>query len=175
MEEIPKFLTELKTRFGDKVIETHNRLGDATAVVKREAINEILAWLRDDEKTLFDLFLDLTAVDYIRRKPRFEVVIHLVSIPFRYRLRVKLRLDEDDPIMPTITPVYPAANWFERECWDLYGLKFDGHPDLRRVFLQESFVGHPLRKDYPITKRQPLITLRKPEVRRNDEAIEPRQ
>jgi NADH-quinone oxidoreductase subunit C len=175
MDEFPVYLTDLQTRFGDKIFEIHAQHGDATAVVKREAVAEILTWLRDDEKTLFDLFLDLTAVDYIGRKPRFEVVIHLVSIPFHHRLRVKVKLDEDDPVMPTITPVYPAANWFERECWDLYGIKFDGHPDLRRMFLQESFVGHPLRKDYPITRRQPLITLRKPEVRRSDESIEPRE
>lgn len=174
MDEIPLYLTALKDRFGDKVVEIHAQHGDATAVIKRESIIETLVWLRDDEKTLFDLFLDLTAVDYIGRKPRFEVVIHLVSIPFRYRVRLKVRLDENDPAMPTITSVYPAANWFERECWDLYGIRFEGHPDLRRMFLQESFVVHPLRKDYPITKRQPLIKLRKPEVRRSDEAIEPR-
>jgi NADH-quinone oxidoreductase subunit C len=175
MDPLPLYLTDLQAHFGDKILEIHAPLGDATAVVKRESIMEVLTWLRDDEKTLFDLFLDLTAVDYINRKPRFEVVIHLVSIPLHHRLRIKVRLEDDDPAMPTITPVYPAANWFERECWDLYGIKFDGHPDLRRMFLQESFVGHPLRKDYPITKRQPLITLRKPEVRRSDESIEPRE
>jgi len=174
MEEYPFYLSELQTRFGDKIEAIHTQHGDATAVVKREAINEVLAWLRDDAATLFDLFLDLTAVDYIRKQPRFEVVIHLVSIPFRHRIRVKVRLEEDDPVMPTITPVYPASNWFERECWDLYGIRFDGHPDLRRMFLQESFIGHPLRKDYPIAARQPLVTLRKPEVRRNDESIEPK-
>jgi NADH-quinone oxidoreductase subunit C len=174
MQELPEYLSVLKSRFGDRIEEIHAQHDDATAVVKRDAIVEVCAWLRDDEKTLFDLFLDLTAVDYIGRKPRFEVVIHLVSIPFRHRLRLKVRLDEDDPVMPTIIPVYPASNWFERECWDLYGIKFDGHPDLRRMFLQETFVGHPLRKDYPIAKRQPLIELRKSEVRRNDESVEPR-
>ncbi len=173
MQELPFYLLELQSRFGDAVEEIGAPLGEATAVVRREALNEILTFLRDDDRTLFDLFLDLTAVDYIGREPRFEVVVHLVSIPFRHRIRLKVRLPEADPTMPSITPVYPAANWFERECFDLYGVRFAGHPNLKRILLYEGFVGHPLRKDYPITGRQPIIKLRKPEVRRSDEAIEP--
>jgi NADH-quinone oxidoreductase subunit C len=174
MHEFPAYLIELQTRFGEKIEEISMPHGQAVAVVKRDAINDVLIYLRDDDKTLFDLFVDLTAVDYITRQPRFEVVIHLVSIPFRHRIRLKVRLDEDDPVMPSITPVYPSANWFERECYDLYGIRFIGHPNLKRILLYEGFVGHPLRKDYPIDRRQPRVELRKPEVRRNDQAVEPK-
>jgi len=173
MEEHPFYLTELQKRFGDKIEEIATPHGQAVAIIKRDALNDALLYLRDDGKTLFDLFVDLTAVDYIGQQPRFEVVIHLVSIPLRHRIRLKVRLDEDDPVMPSITPVYPSANWFERECYDLYGVRFDGHPNLKRLLLYEGFVGHPLRKDYSITARQPLIQLRKPEVRRSDLTIEP--
>jgi len=174
MHEYPSYLTELQKRFGEKIEEIAMPHGQAVAVVQREALSDVLLYLRDDDQTLFDLFVDLTAVDYIARQPRFEVVIQLVSIPFRHRIRMKVRLDEDDPVMPSITPFYPAANWFERECYDLYGIRFEGHPDLKRILLYDGFVGHPLRKDYPIDRRQPRVELRKPEVRRNDLAIEPK-
>ncbi len=173
MEDYPLYLQELQKRFADKIEEIGLPLGQATVVVKPEALNEILTYLRDEERALFDLFVDLTAVDYIRRRPRFEVVIHLASIPLRQRLRLKVRLSEEEAVMPSITPVYPAANWFERECYDLYGIRFQGHPNLKRLLLYESFAGHPLRKDYPLTGRQPLIQLRKPEVRRSDQTVEP--
>jgi NADH-quinone oxidoreductase subunit C len=174
MNEYPPYIAELQKLFGAKIEEVALLHGQAVAVVRREAINDVLLHLRNDDKTLFDLFLDLTAVDYIARQPRFEVVIHLVSIPLGHRIRLKVRLDEDDCVMPTITPVYPSANWFERECFDLYGVRFEGHPNLTRILLYDGFVGHPLRKDYPVDRRQPRIELRKPEVRRNDQAIEPK-
>lgn len=173
MDELPFYLSELQKRFAGSIKEASVPHGVPTVVIKREALNDALAYLKDDEKTLFDLFLDLTAVDYIGKRPRFEVVIHLTSIPFLHRIRLKVRLDESDPVMPTITPVYPSANWFERECFDLYGVRFQGHPDLKRILLYDGFVGHPLRKDYPIDRRQPRIELRKPEVVRSDQAIEP--
>jgi len=175
MEELPFYLNELQERFGAEIEDIAVLHGQAAAVVKRDALNEVLTYLRDGERTLFDLFLDLTGVDYIRRQPRFEVVIHLVSIPLLHRIRLKVRLDEDDLVMPTITPVYPSADWFERECYDLYGVRFQGHPNLKRILLYEGFVGHPLRKDYSITNRQPIVEQRKPEVRRSDCAIEPPQ
>ena len=172
--DYPFYLTELKNRFGDKIEEIAMPHGQAVAIIKRESLNDILIYLRDNDETLFDLFVDLTAVDYIARQPRFEVVIHLTSIPLRHRIRLKVRLHEDDPVMSSITAVYPSANWFERECYDLYGIRFEGHPNLKRILLYDGFVGHPLRKDYPIDRRQPRIELRKPEVRRNDQAIEPK-
>ncbi|MBU0518187.1 NADH-quinone oxidoreductase subunit C [bacterium] len=171
--EIPSYVNRLKEACGAAIEEVSTPLGDLVVLVKADQIVEALNWLKEDEEALFDHFMDLTAVDYIGREPRFEVVIHLVSIPKSQRIRIKVHLDEDDPVMPTITPVYPAANWFERECWDLYGVHFTGHPNLTRIMLYEGFKGHPLRKDYPIKKTQPLMELRKPEVRRSDEAFEP--
>jgi NADH-quinone oxidoreductase subunit C len=106
--------------------------------------------------------MDLTAVDYQKYPgredgPRFEVVYHLYSIARNHRVRLKVRVDEDDAVVPTAVPLWPIANWFEREVWDMFGIRFAGHPDLRRLLLYEEFVGHPLRKDYPINRRQPLI------------------
>jgi NADH-quinone oxidoreductase subunit C len=105
---------------------------------------------------------DLTAVDFLKFPgredgPRFEVVYHLYSIAHNHRLRVKVNVDEDDPVVPTAVPVWPIANWLEREVWDMFGIRFDGHPDPRRLLMYEEFVGHALRKDYPINRRQPLI------------------
>jgi NADH-quinone oxidoreductase subunit C len=89
--------------------------------------------------------------------PRFEVVYHLYSVAHNHRLRVKAGVDEDDPVVPSAVPLWPIANWFEREVWDMFGVRFTGHPDLRRLLLYEAFEGHPLRKDYPVNRRQPLI------------------
>lgn len=89
-------------------------------------------------------------------EPRFAVVYHLLSVKHGHRLRIKCRVPENDPVIPSVTPVWAGANWLERECWDLYGIRFDGHPDLRRIYLYEEFVGHPLRKDYDKIKEQPI-------------------
>ena len=144
-------------KFSDAVLSRHCHRGDDTIVVSREAIVEICGFLKTDPDLRFDLFLDLTAVDYLPREPRFEVVIHLYSIPHGLRLRLKVPLEGDDPEMDTLTTVWRGTNWFEREAWDMYGIRFRGHPDLKRILLYEEFEGHPLRKDYPIDKRQPLI------------------
>lgn len=173
--ENPPYLDRLKEKFGPAIEEAYLPDDQLTLVVRRDSIVDVLIFLKDDEESLFDHFMDLTAVDYLGKEPRFEVVIHLVSIPKLHRVRIKIKLEEDDSVMPTITSVYPGANWFERECWDLYGIKFDGHPNLTRILLYEGFEGHPLRKDYPLKKRQPRVHLRKPEVLRSDEAFEPDQ
>lgn len=89
-------------------------------------------------------------------EPRFAVVYHLLSLKHGHRLRIKCRVPENDPVIPSVTPVWAGANWLERECWDLYGIRFDGHPDLRRIYLYDEFVGHPLRKDYDKIKEQPI-------------------
>ncbi|MCX6639435.1 MAG: NADH-quinone oxidoreductase subunit C [bacterium] len=175
MSENPSYLQGLQEQLGGAIEEIAHPHGQLCLVVKREAICQVLQFLMEDDEACFDLFLDLTAVDYLGREPRFEVVIHLSSIPKNHRIRIKVRLAEDDPFMPTITSVYPAANWFERECYDLYGIRFDGHPNLTRIMLYEGFEGHPLRKDYPVKGRQPRMPLRKPEVRRSDVAFEPPQ
>ena len=155
-------LTELRARFGAAIAETHDHRGDHTAVVTREALSRVLAWCRDEPALAFDMLTDLTAVDYLEYPgredgPRFEVVYHLYSLPHNHRVRLKTRVDEDDAVVPSAVPVWPIANWFEREVWDMFGVRFSGHPDLRRLLMYEEFAGHPLRKDYPIERRQPLI------------------
>jgi NADH-quinone oxidoreductase subunit C len=150
-------LKRLIAECGDAVQETHARLGDATARVDRERIEEVLAFLRDDPECEFEMLTDLTAVDYLGEEPRFEVVYHLYSVARNHRVRVKARVPEDAPTIASAVPLYASANWMEREVYDLYGIHFDGHPDLRRILLYEEFEGHPLRKDYPKEKRQPLL------------------
>jgi NADH-quinone oxidoreductase subunit C len=108
------------------------------------------------------MLMDLTAVDYLKFPgredgPRFDVVYHLYSVAHNHRLRLKVAVEQDEPSVPTATGLWPIANWLEREVWDMFGIRFEGHPDLRRLLLYEEFVGHPLRKDYPIERRQPLI------------------
>ena len=155
-------LARLGTRLGGRVLETHAHRGDHTAVVAREGLLDALAFCRDEADLRFDLLMDLTAVDYLKFPgredgPRFEVVYHLYSIARNHRLRLKVRVDEDDAKVPTAVAIWPIANWLEREVWDMFGIRFDGHPDPRRLLMYEEFVGHPLRKDYPINRRQPLI------------------
>ncbi len=155
-------LDRLRERFGSAILDTHEQRGDATAVVARDALPDVLRHCRDDGELAFEMLSDLTAVDdsrYPGREdgPRFEVVYHLYSLTHNHRVRVKVQVEEDDPIVPTAIPVWPIANWMEREVWDMFGIRFAGHPDLRRLLMYEEFVGHPLRKDYPINLRQPLI------------------
>lgn len=155
-------LTRLGERFGRSMLETHAHRGQHTAVVAREAIRDVLRVCRDEPALAFDMLMDLTAVDYRTYPgredgPRFEVVYHLYSLGHNHRLRLKVPLDEDDAVVPTAVELWPIADWWEREVWDMFGIRFAGHPDLRRLLLYEEFVGHPLRKDYPINRRQPLI------------------
>jgi NADH-quinone oxidoreductase subunit C len=139
------------------VLASHAFRGDATAIVPRERLLEVCRFLRDDAALRFDMLADVTAVDYLGRVPRFEVVYHLYSLPLNHRIRIKVALEESDPSLPSLVPIWAGADWLERETWDLYGIVFAGHPDLRRIYLYEEFQGHPLRKDYPKEKRQPLI------------------
>ena len=155
-------IDEVRARFGGAVVESHEHCGDHTVAVERAAVRDVLAFCRDSAALQFDMLMDLTAVDYARFPgredgPRFEVVYHLYSLAHNHRLRVKVRVDEDDPVVPSAVPLWRIADWFEREVWDMFGVRFEGHPDLRRLLMYESFVGHPLRKDYPINRRQPLI------------------
>ncbi len=152
-----KVLEKIRERFGDEVIDTHSELGQDTAIVSRSAILELARFLRDDPELRFNYLMDLTVVDYHKRKPRFEVVYHFLSLANRFRLRVKVPVAGAEPEVDSLTPVWPVANWYEREAWDMFGVKFAGHPDLRRLLLYPEFKGHPLRKDYPVNKRQPRI------------------
>jgi len=139
------------------VIDVHAQLGDATALVHKERLVEVMRFLRDDPGLAFDMLMDVTCVDYLGETPRFEMVYHLYSLAKKHRLRIKARVPETPCEIDTLCPLWPSANWMEREVWDLYGVRFTGHPDPRRLLLYEEFVGHPLRKDYPKERRQPLI------------------
>ena len=150
-------VARLRSGVAGAVVASHAFRNDATAIVPREKLIEVCRFLRDDPELRFDMLSDVTAVDYLGRRPRFEVVYHLYSLPLNHRIRIKVALEESDPHLPSLVPVWAGANWLERETWDLYGIVFDGHPDLRRIYLYEEFQGHPLRKDYPKEKRQPLI------------------
>ncbi len=154
-------LDALTRQFPGDILETHAFRGDETALIKRSKIVEVSRWLRDETTLRFDMLTDMTAVDYFPREPRFEVVYHFFSTTNKYRLRLKVYVPEEDPRVDTISEVYAIANWLEREIWDMYGIPFRGHPEMRRILLYEEFEGHPLRKDYPKDKRQPLV--RRPE------------
>lgn len=123
---------------------------ELTLHVTRPSIVKIVTYLRDHKDFLFKQLIDLCGVDYLERSDRFDVVYHLLSLKHNFRLRIKLSTDENTPV-PSVTSVYSAANWFEREAWDMYGIKFDNHPDLRRLLTDYNFEGHPLRKDFPLT------------------------
>ncbi len=140
----------------DAVTSTHAQHGDATAVIGAAHLVDAMRFLRDDPALAFEMLSDVCAVDYLPRVPRFEVVYHLYSLKHNHRLRVKALVEEDTSV-PSVTPLWRSANWMEREVWDLYGIRFEGHPDLRRILLYEEFEGYPLRKDYPKERRQPLV------------------
>ncbi len=123
---------------------------EMTIVVDRSAIREACALLRDDPGCPFDFLSDVTCVDWYPAEPRFEVVYHLLSIPKKERVRLKVRLNSSSPTIDSLTSVWPGANFFEREVFDLFGIRFAGHPYLRRIMMPEDWEGHPLRKDYPV-------------------------
>ena len=132
------------------VVSATMAFGELTLVAKSESIIEVLTYLRDTPDCLFINFIDLTAVDYPQREKRFDVVYHALSPKHNRRIRVKTEVADGEAIASAI-PVWPAANWFERETYDLMGVLFSGHPDLRRILTDYGFEGHPLRKDFPMT------------------------
>jgi NADH-quinone oxidoreductase subunit C len=123
---------------------------EMTIYVDRASIREACALLKDDAACPFNFLSDLTCVDWYPAEPRFEVVYHLLSIPKKERVRLKVRLDSANPAVESLTSVWPGANFFEREVFDLFGIRFAGHPHLRRILMPEDWEGHPLRKDYPV-------------------------
>lgn len=128
----------------------HIALGELTMHASRENIVPLMTFLRDDVRCQFTCLIDICGVDYPDRAKRFEVVYHLLSARQNKRIRIKVETDETTPV-PTVTHIFPAANWYEREAFDLYGIFFSGHPDLRRILTDYGFQGHPLRKDFPLT------------------------
>ena len=123
---------------------------EMSIIVERSAIREACALLKEDSVCPFNAFSDLTCVDWYPSEPRFELVYHLLSIPNKGRVRLKVKLNSSSPAVESITSIWPGANYFEREVFDLFGIRFTGHPYLRRILMPEDWEGHPLRKDYPV-------------------------
>jgi NADH-quinone oxidoreductase subunit C len=173
-------LDALLAKLPAAIEKTESAYGDEVAWIKKDQLVAVATWLRDDPAMGFDSPVFVTVIDrldwhptgvplathWTESKPRFEVCYQLRSSVHRHRLRLKIAVLEQDGHCPSLAALWPAFEWQEREAFDMYGIRFDGHPDLRRIFLYEEFVGYPLRKDYPKEKRQPL-------VRRDDLPINP--
>jgi NADH-quinone oxidoreductase subunit C len=140
----------LAAKLGESALAVDIAYGELTVTVPREAIADVLRALRDDGQSRYMAFIDICGVDYPERAERFEVVYHLLSPTRNARIRIKVTTDEATPV-PSVTGVFPGADWYEREAYDLYGILFSGHPDLRRLLTDYGFDGHPLRKDFPLT------------------------
>jgi NADH-quinone oxidoreductase subunit C len=150
MVDLAALHNTVTTVLGDAVAGGAVSFGDVSIDVSRDRIVEVLKQLRDDPKCRFEVLIDICGVDYPERAERFDVVYHLLSPRLNQRLRVKVATDETSPV-PSVNEVFPAANWYEREAYDLYGIRFTGHPDLRRLLTDYGFQGYPLRKDFPLT------------------------
>lgn len=156
-------LDKLKERFGTAILETSSSFGDETAVVEPSQWKSVCTFLREDPALDFDMPVDLCAVDYPNRAPRLEVVMHLYSVPLRHRIRLKARVGDEDANgaeLDSVTAIWPGMNWLERETWDMSGVRFRGHPDLRRILMYPEFEGHPLQRTYPADRTQPLVAYR---------------
>jgi len=149
-ESLSDLATYLRENLGAKLAGAEITLGELTLDVAGADIVEVLTFLRDDPQCQFISFVDICGADYPARLRRFDVVYHLLSPRQNLRVRIKVQTDEDTPV-PSATSVYPGADWFEREAYDLYGILFTGHPELRRLLTDYGFDGHPLRKDFPLT------------------------
>jgi NADH-quinone oxidoreductase subunit C len=145
-----ELVQRLNARFGDAIREATLDRKQAIVLVTVAQLRDIARYCRDDEK--FDMLADLTAVDWPKREKRFDVVLNLYSFPKNERLRLKAHAGENEPV-PSVCEVWPVANWLERECYDMFGIVFEGHPDLKRILLPDEWQGYPLRKDYDILKQ----------------------
>ena len=145
-----KILEKLRGFAPESVAGAEEFRGDLTVIVPKEEIVSIASFLRDDPELAFDLLKDLCGVDMMRPEARFEVVYTLYSLANKTYLRLKVRVEEEDPVVPTVTGVWAGANWHERETYDMFGILFSGHPDLRRLYMPEDFEHYPLRKDFPL-------------------------
>lgn len=134
----------------DQVIEASVAHGELIITARAEQIIKVVTFLRDDPQCLFKVMVDICGIDFPERPKRFEVVYNFLSLVHNQRVRVKVDADDQTPV-PSITSLHNSANWFEREVWDMYGVMFDGHPDLRRLLTDYGFEGHPLRKDFPLS------------------------
>jgi NADH-quinone oxidoreductase subunit C len=149
-ESLRELLDEISSAMGDVLLASELRLGELAISVQTSAIARVLTFLRDEPGCQFKMLVDLCGVDYPEREERFEVVYHLLSLRHNQRIRVKVAVDEMTPV-PSVVQVFGSASWYERETWDMYGIYFADHPDLRRLLTDYGFEGHPMRKDFPQT------------------------
>lgn len=149
-DELNRLGSDLSGKLGSKLAGFHVTRGELTIEAARDDIRDVITLLKDDETCRFGCLIDICGVDYPEREERFDIVYHLLSPWKNTRIRVKIKTDAETPV-PSIVGIFPAANWFEREAFDLYGVVFEGHPDLRRILTDYGFEGHPLRKDFPLT------------------------
>jgi len=158
MSETGPQLSYIRERLGSKVLEVLESQGDDVLILDRASLRESFRFLKEDIQNDYDFLSDITAVDYWRRKePRFEVVYQMLSRARCKRLRLRVPVPENDPAVESLTPLWRGANFLEREVWDLFGIRFIDHPDLRRILLYDEFEGFPLRKDYPVNQVQPRV------------------
>lgn len=160
MADKPALTALIEQTFADQVLGSHQQHGDETIILKRERMLDVFRFLKTDPRCQFNLMIDVTAVDRLPAQPRFEVVYHLKSIPLKHRLRIKIPVAESAAEVDSISGLWVAADWYEREVFDMYGITFKGHPNLKRLLMYEGFEGHPLRKDYPKGLVQPLVEMR---------------
>ena len=149
LEDLAAYITHADSVRG-AVISHHVTHGELTLLVEREQIAKLARFLREDSQCLFETLIDICGVDYPQRRERFEVVYHFLSMRMNQRIRLKLTTDEDTPVQ-SLVELFPVANWYEREAFDMYGIQFADHPDLRRILTDYGFEGFPLRKDFPLT------------------------
>jgi NADH-quinone oxidoreductase subunit C len=174
--------TQLKARFSSQLSATNVEIAELTVELPREQLLAVCQVLRDEPSFAFEQLIDLCGVDYSEygngswSGPRFAVVYHLLSIKNNHRLRLRCFVDDELPMIPSVIPIWNSANWYEREAFDLFGILFEGHPDLRRILTDYGFIGHPFRKDFPISGH---VEMRyDPELRRviyQPVSIEPRE
>jgi NADH-quinone oxidoreductase subunit C len=158
--EKKKIIDELKQAFPEKIKDTSSEFGDDTVTIDKDFLLDLVQFLKKEPRE-YSMLLDLTCMDYFGQEPRFEMVYLLLSLTGKHRLRIKISLPEKDPAIQSLASIWKNANWLEREVYDMFGIRFIGHPDLRRLFMYDGFEGYPLRKDYPLSKSQPRIQLRK--------------
>jgi len=149
-ESLTDLAAHLKEKLGTRLLDSTLAYGELTIKVEAAEIVDVLSFLKTDPQCRFVSIIDICGADYLQREKRFDVVYHLLSPRQNTRIRVKVETDEDTPV-PSAVAVYPGADWYERETYDLYGVLFSGHPDLRRLLTDYGFEGHPLRKDFPLT------------------------
>lgn len=151
-------LEKLKHIFASEILGEHENLGDLTLIVKKDRLSDIFSVLKNDPDYSFEALMSVCGVDYLPtgEKPRFEVVYHFYSFTKNHRLRLRVKIPESDMTLASATSLWKSADWHERETYDMFGFHFEDHPNLRRLLMNEGFVGHPLRKDYAADKRQKI-------------------